>query len=76
MDIDYSKIDLDVKAQYENEPKYGFHEVTDNEKGVTHSTNWNAESNTRSSKDIDSEGNVSKEHFTDQNYPKGDPNRH
>lgn len=76
MAVDYSKTDLKVSLQYEDEPKYGLHEVTNNETGKTHSTTWSAETNTRTSKDVDSEGNVSKEHSTNQNYPKGDPDRH
>jgi hypothetical protein len=76
MDIDYSKIDLKVSLQYEDEPKYGLHEVTDNETGKTHSTVWDAETNTRTSKDVDSAGNVGNEHSTNQNYPKGDSRRH
>ena len=35
MSIEYSKIDMDVRIQYENEPKYGLHEVTDTKSGET-----------------------------------------
>lgn len=76
MSIEYSKTDLRVSLQYEDEPKYGLHEVTDTKNGTTHSTVWDAASNTRSSKDYDADLNVSGEHNTNQNYPKGDPNRH
>lgn len=76
MSIEYSKIDMDVRIQYENEPKYGLHEVTDTKSGETHSTVWDAATNTRTSRDIDSDFNVSGEHSTNQNYPKGHPDRH
>lgn len=76
MDIEYTKTDLKVKIQYEDDPKYGLHEKINEETGEKHSTIWNAETNTRVSKDVDECGNIIKEHATDQNYPKGDPRRH
>ena len=65
-----------LKIQYEDEPKFGLHEVTDTKTGKTHSSVWDAATNTCTSKNIDSDFNVSEEHFTNQNYPQGHPDRH
>lgn len=76
MSVEYSEVDLKVKMNYEDEPAYGMSESTNLQTGEVHQTMWDAETNTRVSRDIDSDGNVSNEHSTDQNYPKGDSRRH
>ena len=35
-----------LKIQYEDEPKFGLHEVTDTKTGKTHSSVWDAATNT------------------------------
>ena len=76
MSIDYSEIDVKVRMEYEDDPPYGMHETTDTKSGDTHHTAWNAETNSRTSYDIDSDGNVSNMHSTNQDYEKGDSRRH
>ena len=55
--------------------KGGMSHKTDSE-GKSHTTYYDAETNIRTSYDTDADGNVTGHHSTDQNKPKGDPDRH
>lgn len=70
----YKEIDLNVSVEYEDS-KYGLHEKT-NEDGSKHTTYWDEESNSRRSYDTDSDGNISRDHCTNQDIPKGESGRH
>lgn len=70
----YKVEDLKITMDHEGS-KYGLHEKT-NDDGSKHITNWDGDTNTRHSRDVDSIGNITNDHSTNQNKPKGDPDRH
>lgn len=66
--------DLKITIDYECSKCWLHEKISDD--SSKYITNWDGDTNTRHFRDVDSIGNIITDHSTDQNKPKGDPDRH